>query len=120
MDFEARPDPATARLVAVVSENIDIVERLKAEFDACAVCYCGNGLSSGQSVCDNHAPTWMPDDHTRLISDARHEIEKLRATLDGKRDIAELVMEANRTMRKDVPDTIAWQSLVRLARDWRT
>lgn len=52
----------------------DIVERLKDAFDHNAVCHCGSGIGG----CDNHDFCWMPDDDTQMLSDAKHEIERLR------------------------------------------
>lgn len=91
----------------------DIVLRLKAEFDRTAVCHCGNGLADG--CCDNHSPTWNPCEDTQMLSDAVHEIEKLRMVIEARKDIADLVIAAGVM----TPETVAWRAIRRLAKEWQ-
>lgn len=90
----------------------DVLTRLREEFDRTAVCHCGNGLAGG--CCDGHSPSWNPDEHTTMVSDAVHEIERLRMVIESRKDIADLVIAAGK-----VPDLIAWGALIKLAKEWQ-
>ena len=64
----------------------DIVERLKDAFNSSAVCHCGSGIGE----CDNHDFCWMEDEDTRMLLDAQHDIERLRARVaEREADIAD-------------------------------
>lgn len=70
----------------------DIVQRLRRAFNEMATCHCGNDMSG--SGCDNHTPVWNPCPDSQLLSDARHEIERLRYCLAGIPDPAAFVEAA--------------------------